>query len=77
MHKRKYNSLTRQPGPSVTSVGGTTGIGPEIAAKHSGGGFSVHFPRPLYQEVVVPKFLQELGSKHAGLFKYVRFCSPA
>ena len=69
MQKRKYNSLDRQPGPSVTSVGGTTGIGPEIAAKYSGGGFSDHFPRPLYQEVVVPKFLQELGSKHAGLFK--------
>ncbi|KAH9031406.1 subtilisin-like protein [Lactarius deliciosus] len=54
--------------PWVTSVGGTTGYNPEIAAGLSGGGFSAHFPRPSYQNNAVPTFLLNLGSQHNGLF---------
>ncbi|KAH8982283.1 subtilisin-like protein [Lactarius akahatsu] len=53
--------------PYVTSVGGTTG-NPEVAAEFSGGGFSNHFPRPKYQDYDVPNFLEQLGSKHDGLY---------
>ncbi|KAH9068478.1 subtilisin-like protein [Lactarius deliciosus] len=54
-------------GPYVTSVGGTTN-NPEVAAELSGGGFSDHFPRPKYQNYDVPAFLEQLGSKHNGLY---------
>ncbi|KAH9159455.1 subtilisin-like protein [Lactarius sanguifluus] len=54
--------------PWVTSVGGTTGYDPEIAASLSGGGFSVHFPRPSYQNNAVPTFLLNLGGQYSGLF---------
>ncbi|KAH8982180.1 subtilisin-like protein [Lactarius hatsudake] len=53
--------------PYVTSVGGTTG-NPEVAAELSGGGFSNDFPRPEYQQVVVPPYLEQLGSKYDGLY---------
>ncbi|KAH8980549.1 subtilisin-like protein [Lactarius akahatsu] len=53
--------------PYVTSVGGTTGY-PEVAAPLSGGGFSNHFPRPVYQNVVVPPFLQQLDSQYHGSY---------
>ncbi|KAH9030352.1 subtilisin-like protein [Lactarius pseudohatsudake] len=53
--------------PYVTSVGGTTG-NPEVAAGLSGGGFSNHFPRPKYQDYDIPSFLEQLGSKHDGLY---------
>ncbi len=45
---------------------------PEVAGSFSGGGFSVHFPRPGYQDRAVSTFLQRLGSKYAGLYKCVR-----
>ncbi|KAH8993858.1 subtilisin-like protein [Lactarius hatsudake] len=54
--------------PWVTSVGGTTGYNPEIAASLSGGGFSVLFPRPSYQNNAVPPFLLNLGSQYSGMF---------
>ncbi|KAH8977416.1 subtilisin-like protein [Lactarius akahatsu] len=54
--------------PWVTSVGGTTGNNPEIAASLSGGGFSVYFPRPYYQDSAVPTFLQRLGRRYSGLY---------
>ncbi|KAH8987016.1 subtilisin-like protein [Lactarius akahatsu] len=54
--------------PWVTSVGGTTGYNPEIAASLSGGGFSVHFPRPSYQDDAVPTFLLNLGGQYNGLY---------
>ena len=60
-------------GPYVTTVGGTTGQNPEVGVHFSGGGFSSFFPRPPYQEVAVPKFLEQLGTKYQGLFKCV-FC---
>ncbi|KAH8986036.1 subtilisin-like protein [Lactarius hatsudake] len=53
--------------PYVTSVGGTTGY-PEVAAPLSGGGFSNHFPRPVYQNDVIPPFLQQLGSQYHGSY---------
>jgi len=54
--------------PWVTSVGGTTGFNPEVAAPLSGGGFSGHFPRPPYQDHAVPTFLRNLGSQYYGLY---------
>ncbi|KAH9029515.1 subtilisin-like protein [Lactarius pseudohatsudake] len=54
--------------PWVTSVGGTTGYNPEIAASFSGGGFSVLFPRPPYQKNAVPTFLSNLGGRYNGLY---------
>ncbi|KAF8267704.1 peptidase S8/S53 domain-containing protein [Lactarius quietus] len=56
--------------PWVTSVGGT--IRPsqdkEVAWKFSGGGFSNHFPRPIYQDPAVPTFLKRLGNQYDGLY---------
>ncbi|KAI9433494.1 subtilisin-like protein [Lactarius indigo] len=54
--------------PWVTSVGGTTDDDPEIAASLSGGGFSNYFPRPYYQDVAVPLFLEDVGDIYDGLF---------
>ncbi|KAF8264575.1 peptidase S8/S53 domain-containing protein, partial [Lactarius quietus] len=54
--------------PFVTSVGGTMNYQPEVAAETSGGGFSNYFPRPLYQQQVVPTFLQNLGDQYEGLY---------
>jgi tripeptidyl-peptidase-1 len=39
--------------PFVTSVGGTYGHSPEIAAAFSSGGFSNYFPRPSWQDFAV------------------------
>ncbi|KAH9013552.1 subtilisin-like protein [Lactarius pseudohatsudake] len=54
--------------PWVTSVGGTTGHDPEVAASISGGGFSNFFPRQPYQANAVSTFLQNFGDKHRGLY---------
>ncbi|ETW78237.1 serine protease S53 [Heterobasidion irregulare TC 32-1] len=54
--------------PYITSVGGTQGISPEIAASLSSGGFSNYFPRPSYQDDAVSAYLKTLGSTNAGLF---------
>ncbi|KAI9449671.1 subtilisin-like protein [Lactarius psammicola] len=53
--------------PWVTSVGGTN-LFPEAAAELSGGGFSFYFPRPDYQDDVVPAYLEHLGSQYDGLY---------
>ncbi|KAH9018959.1 peptidase S8/S53 domain-containing protein [Lactarius pseudohatsudake] len=55
-------------GPWVTSVGGTTGYNPEIAASLSGGGFSAYFPQPPYQNNAVPAFFLNLGGLYNGLY---------
>ncbi|KAF8270097.1 peptidase S8/S53 domain-containing protein [Lactarius quietus] len=55
-------------GPYVTSVGGTTGKDPEVAASTSGGGFSNHFVRPIYQNPAVPTFLQRFNNPYNGLY---------
>ncbi|KAH9170350.1 subtilisin-like protein [Lactarius sanguifluus] len=52
--------------PWVTSIGGTAGYNPEIAASLSGGGFSVYFPRQSYQDDTVPTFLPNLGGHPGG-----------
>ncbi|KAH9029514.1 subtilisin-like protein [Lactarius pseudohatsudake] len=54
--------------PWVTSVGGTTGYNPEVAASLSGGGFSAYFSRPPYQNNAVPTFLSNLGGQYNGLY---------
>ncbi|KAH9009471.1 subtilisin-like protein [Lactarius pseudohatsudake] len=54
--------------PWVTSVGGTESHNPEVGMYMSGGGFSMHFTRPDYQEGMVTPFLGSLGSQYAGLY---------
>ncbi|KAH8979045.1 peptidase S8/S53 domain-containing protein [Lactarius akahatsu] len=54
--------------PWVTSVGGTTGHDPEVAASISGGGSSIYFPRQPYQADVISTFLQNFGDKYSGLY---------
>ncbi|RDX41878.1 family S53 protease [Lentinus brumalis] len=54
--------------PFLTSVGGTQGFTPEVAAPFSGGGFSNIFARPDYQSTAVEGYLDALGGTNAGLF---------
>ncbi|KAF8257926.1 subtilisin-like protein [Lactarius quietus] len=56
--------------PWVTSVGGTMRHQQdfEVAWIYSGGGFSNHFPRPIYQDPAVPTFLERFGNRYHGLF---------
>ncbi|KAH9054780.1 subtilisin-like protein [Lactarius vividus] len=54
--------------PYLTTVGGTTDFDPEVAAPLSGGGFSDHFLRPVYQDVAVSAFLERQGTQYSGLF---------
>ncbi|CCM00840.1 uncharacterized protein FIBRA_02882 [Fibroporia radiculosa] len=54
--------------PYVTSVGGTTGTNPEVAAAFSGGGFSNYWARPSYQDSAVEGYLSYLGDTYAGLY---------
>ncbi|KAH9012243.1 peptidase S8/S53 domain-containing protein [Lactarius deliciosus] len=54
--------------PWVTSVGGTTGHDPEVAASLSGGGFSIYFPRERYQADAISTYLRKLGDKYSGLY---------
>ncbi|KAI0455004.1 subtilisin-like protein [Xylaria acuta] len=54
--------------PYLTSVGGTVGVEPERAVSFSSGGFSDIFPRPLYQELSVSKYVRSIGSTFAGLY---------
>ena len=68
------NTTTFNPGfpascPFVTSVGGTTGINPEIGTAFSGGGFSNVFQRPSYQELDVDGYLNRIGNNFEGLFQ--------
>ena len=53
----------------MTSVGGTQGISPEVAAPFSAGGFSNLFPRPPYQSAPVSAYLASArGAAHAGRY---------
>ena len=54
--------------PFMTSVGATTGIGPETAASFSSGGFSNIFAQPSYQASAVSTFLTALGNTNSGKF---------
>lgn len=53
----------------MTTVGATTGIGPEVGVEFSGGGFSNYFTRPKYQKKAVRKYLGILGNTNNGLYK--------
>ncbi|KAJ7259960.1 family S53 protease [Mycena haematopus] len=52
----------------ITSVGGSTGLPPQVAAPLSGGGFSNFFPIPDYQASDVTIYLASMGDKYAGLY---------
>jgi tripeptidyl-peptidase-1 len=52
---------------SVTSVGSTIGL-PEVAINFTGGGFSNYFPRPSYQDSVIPDFLNTVPASFTGVF---------
>jgi hypothetical protein len=54
--------------PYLTSVGGTVGVQPERAVSFSSGGFSDIWPRPLYQEVAVSKYVRSIGDTFKGLY---------
>ncbi|KAJ7018290.1 peptidase S8/S53 domain-containing protein [Mycena alexandri] len=57
--------------PSVTAVGGTewtTNDTAEAAWSPSGGGFSRIFPRPKYQDEVVPAYLSTIGATPSSPF---------
>jgi tripeptidyl-peptidase I len=54
--------------PWVTSVGGTTMVGPETAVALSSGGFSDVFTQPPYQKKAVNDYLASLGDKWKGLY---------
>jgi tripeptidyl-peptidase I len=60
--------------PYVTSVGATKNFNPEVAAYDpsngfaSGGGFSNYFPRPAYQNKVVPPYVASLKGEFDGLY---------
>ncbi|KAJ7748309.1 family S53 protease [Mycena maculata] len=54
--------------PFVTSVGGTTGVPPEVGASLSGGGFSNVFTTPEYQIGDVAAYLASIGNEYSGLY---------
>jgi tripeptidyl-peptidase-1 len=60
--------------PYVTTVGATKNVNPEIVAIDpengfvSGGGFSNYFPRPSYQDPIVPNYVESLGNEYKGLY---------
>ncbi|KAI4128849.1 MAG: hypothetical protein LQ347_004015 [Umbilicaria vellea] len=60
--------------PYITAVGATKNFGPEVVAYDprnnfaSGAGFSNYFPRPSYQDAVVPAYISSLNGSYAGLF---------
>lgn len=75
--------------PYITAVGGTMGFEPETSAYRpagalgpdgkphgyyaSGSGFSEYFPRPSYQDNVVPQYVKKMNGEHAGLFNPSKF----
>ena len=75
LHKRVYKSLTSPfyAGPWVTSVGGTQYIDQEVAEGRSGGGFSIYYPRPSYQDSAVIEYFGELHGQNHGYYKYALF----
>lgn len=53
---------------SVTSVGGSTGLPPQVAASLSAGGFSTFFSVPEYQATDVASYIASIGDQYAGLY---------
>lgn len=56
-------------GPYATTVGGATGVNPEVTANFSGGDFSNYISQPSYQSAAVSTFLTDLGDQFQGLYK--------
>ncbi|KAH0492181.1 hypothetical protein TgHK011_007144 [Trichoderma gracile] len=54
--------------PYVTSVGSTRGIGPEVAANFSSGGFSDYFARPVWQNRAVGAYVGVHGEEWKGYY---------
>ncbi|KAF2149201.1 subtilisin-like protein [Myriangium duriaei CBS 260.36] len=60
--------------PYITSVGATKGFSPEVVAFDarngfaSGGGFSDTFPRPKYQDKVVPAYVKSLNGEFSAYY---------
>ncbi|KAJ7189161.1 family S53 protease [Mycena filopes] len=57
--------------PFVTAVGATEFANDEpeeVASQFSGGGFSILFPRPKYQDAAVSGYLKKTGNTHATAF---------
>ncbi|KAJ7142513.1 family S53 protease [Mycena epipterygia] len=54
--------------PFITSVGGSTGLPPQVAAGLSAGGFSTFFSVPEYQATDVASYLTSIGDQYAGLY---------
>ncbi|KAJ7092304.1 family S53 protease [Mycena belliarum] len=54
--------------PFITSVGGSTGLPPQVAASLSGGGFSNVFPTPDFQAGDVAAYIASIGDQYAGLY---------
>ncbi|KAJ7685962.1 family S53 protease [Mycena rosella] len=54
--------------PFITSVGGSTGLPPQVAASLSGGGFSNFFPTPTYQAGDVAAYIASIGDQYSGLY---------
>jgi len=65
-----YNFVPTFPSgcPYLTSVGATTGIGPETAADFSSGGFSNYWGVPSYQSSAASGYLSYLGNKYSGRY---------
>jgi tripeptidyl-peptidase-1 len=59
---QRTHGLTIPSFYSVTAIGGTENIAPEVAVSRfpSGGGFSDYFPQPLYQLVDAQKYVAAL-----------------
>lgn len=82
--KNTYKFLPDFPAscPYVTTVGGTMNFEPEVAVYRAarntstgfhdfyagGSGFSNYFPRPSYQDKVVPAYVQGIGDLYKGLY---------
>ncbi|KAJ7681586.1 peptidase S8/S53 domain-containing protein [Mycena rosella] len=54
--------------PFITSVGGSVGLPPQVAANFSSGGFSNYFTVPYYQANDVSTYVASIGDQYAGLF---------
>ncbi|KAJ7493844.1 family S53 protease [Mycena latifolia] len=54
--------------PFITSVGGSTGLPPQVAASLSGGGFSNVFPTPDFQRGDVAAYIASIGDQYSGLY---------
>ncbi|KAJ7743516.1 family S53 protease [Mycena maculata] len=54
--------------PFITSVGGSTGLPPQVAASLSGGGFSNYFPTPAFQAGDVATYIASIGDEYSGLY---------